>query len=78
MKHLDISHAHDKKPDLSSTVSFQKTRKINNSLVRPKLYPCERIGDSFKCKKNKCQVCLNVNDADVFGSTGWTYKEKLT
>ena len=70
MKHLDISPIHDKKVDLSPMISFRKVRKISSSLVRPKLYPSERIGDFFKCKKNKCQVCLNVNDADAFGSTG--------
>ena len=70
MKHLDISHIHDKKADLSAMDSFRSARKISSSLVRPKLYLSKRIGDSFKCTKNKFQVCLNVNDADAFGSTG--------
>ena len=70
MKHFDISHIHDKTVDFSAMVSFQSARKINRSLVRPKLYPSKRIGASFKCKKKKCQLCLNVNDADAFGSTG--------
>ena len=58
MKHLNISHIHDKKADLSPMVSFRKARKINSFLVRTKLYPYERIGDSFKCKINKCQLCF--------------------
>ena len=35
MKHLDISHIHDKKANLSPMVSFRRARKINSSLVRP-------------------------------------------
>ena len=69
MKHLDISHIHDKKVDFSPMVSFRSAREINRSVVRPKLYPFKRIGASFKCKKNKCQLCLNVNNTDAFGST---------
>ena len=70
MKYLDISHMHDKKVDFSPMVSFRSAKKINRFLVRPKLYPSKKIGASFKCKKNKCQLCLNVNDAYTFGSTG--------
>ena len=50
-------------------VSFQSARKISSSLVRRKLYPSDRTGDSFKYKGKKCQVCLNVSDANAFGST---------
>ena len=70
MKHLDISHIYDKKADFSPMVSFRSARKISSFLVRSKLYPSKRIGYSFKCKKHKCQVHPNVNDADAFGRTG--------
>ena len=70
MKHLDITQIHDKKVDFSPKASFPNARKINRFLVKPKLYPSKKVGASFKCKKNKCQLCLNVNDADAFGSTG--------
>ena len=39
-------------------VSFQSARNISSSLVIPKLYPSDRIGDSFKYKGNQCQVVL--------------------
>ena len=51
-------------------VSFQSAKKLSSSLGRPKFYPSERIGDSFKYKGNKFQVPLNINDANAFGSTG--------
>ena len=43
---------------------FWSARKISCSLVRPRLYTLERIGD-FKFKGNK---------GDAFDSTGWAYR----
>ena len=36
--------------------------------MRAKLYPIERSVGSFKCTKNRCEVCENVNIADSFTS----------
>ena len=47
-------------------VSFRSARKVSSYLVRAKLYPLERTVGSFKCKKSGCQVCLNVNETDIF------------
>lgn len=43
--------------------------------VRARLYLLERTVGSFKCKANRCQLCLNVNDTDHFSRTvdGKTY-----
>ena len=50
-------------------VSFQSAREVSSCLVRAKVYPLERTGSSFKCKKSRCQVSLNVNETDTFTST---------
>ena len=50
-------------------VSFRSARKVSSSLVRAKVYPLERTVGSFKRKKSRCQVCLNVNETDAFIST---------
>ena len=57
-------------------VSFRSVRKVSSYLVKAKVYPLERTVGSFKCKKSRCQVCLNVNETDTFTSTGTkkTYK----
>ena len=57
-------------------VSFQSARKVSSYLVRAKVYPLERTVSSFKCKKSRCQPCLNVNETDTFTSavTKKTYK----
>ena len=65
MKYLDIAHIHDKQKSMPESKLFR---------VRPKCYHLERTGGSFKCKRNKCDMCLNVIDADAFGSTGWSYR----
>ena len=49
-------------------VSFRSARKVSSYLVRAKLYPLERTVGSFKCKKYGCQVCLSVNETDIFTS----------
>ena len=36
--------------------------------MRAKLYTIERSIGSFKCTKNRCEVCENVNIADSFTS----------
>ena len=40
------------------------------------MYPPERVVGSCKCGKQKCEVCYNVLDTDMFKSsfTGETYK----
>ena len=48
--------------------SFQSARKVRTYLVRAKVYPLERTVGSFKCKKSRCQVCLNFNETDTFTS----------
>ena len=50
-------------------VSFQSAREVSSCLVRAKVYPLERTESSFKCKKSRCQVSLNVNETDTFTST---------
>ena len=56
--------------------SFRSARKISSYLVRAKLYPLERRVGSFKCGGRRCQVCLNVTEAETFTttSTNQTYK----
>ena len=49
--------------------SFRSSRKISGYLVRAKLYPAERSGGSFNCKRPRCQICACVNEADSFTST---------
>ena len=50
-------------------VSFRGARKVSSYLVRAKVYPSERTVGSFKYKKSRCQVCLNVSETDTFTST---------
>ena len=50
-------------------VSFRSARKVSSYLVRAKVYHLERTVGSFKCKKSRCQVCLDVNGTDSFTST---------
>ena len=57
-------------------VSFKSARKLSSYLVRAKLYPLNRSVGSFKCKKTRCEVCINVIETDTFTSavTGETFK----
>ena len=57
-------------------VSFRGTRKIISYLVRAKLYPLGRTVGSKKCRKSRCDVCLNVEETDTLTSslTGETFK----
>ena len=57
-------------------VSFPRARKVSSYLIRAKVYLLERTVGSFKCKKSRCQVCLNVNETETFTSivTKKTYK----
>ena len=48
---------------------FEVPIKVSSYLVRAKVYLLERTVGSFKCKKSRCQVCLNVNETDTFTST---------
>ena len=50
-------------------VSFRSAGKVSSYLVRAKVYPLKRTVGSFKCKKCRCQVCLNVNETNTFTIT---------
>ena len=39
-------------------ISFRSARKLSSYLVWAKLYPIERIVESFKCNGRSCQTCL--------------------
>ena len=52
-------------------VPFRSARKVSSYLVRAKVYLLQRTVGSFKCKKSRCQVCLNVNETDFFISALW-------
>ena len=58
--------------------SFRSARKISSYLVRAKLYPLERRVGSFKCGGRRCQVCLNVTEAEVFSSTSTNQTYKIS
>ena len=49
--------------------NFKSTRKLTSYLLRAKLYPLQRTVGSFKCNKPRCEVCINVIEADTFTST---------
>ena len=50
-------------------VSFRSARRISNYLVSNELYPLERFVGSRQCKKPRCEICINVTEADTFSST---------
>ena len=50
-------------------ISFRRASKLNNYLVRPKIYAIERSVGSFKCVKKRCEVCENVNKTKKFTSS---------
>ena len=71
-KNLNILYMNDKVKKVfypEAMVSFRSASKVSSYLVTAKLYPLERTVGSFKCKKSMCQVCLNVNETDIFTST---------
>ena len=49
-------------------VSYQSARRIKDYIVRSKLYPSERIVESYRCGKSKCQVCIGIEVSDTFSS----------
>ena len=51
---------------LQHMVSFRSARKLNNYLVKAKLYPSWRMVGSNKCKSKRCQVYNNITEADLF------------
>ena len=57
-------------------VSFRNPHKISSYLVRTWSYPLDRVVESTKCGKKKCEVCVNVSETNIFTSniTGETYK----
>ena len=50
-------------------VSFRSAREIKDYLVRTKLYSLEQNLASRKCNKIRCEVCNNIESADLFSST---------
>ena len=58
---------------LGPMASFGSARKVSSNLVKGKVYPFQRTVSSFKCKKDRCQVCLNVNETDIFTRSNKTY-----
>ena len=50
-------------------VSYRCAKKISSYLVRAKLYPLERKVGSENCGKSRCEVCLNIQETDLFTST---------
>ena len=49
-------------------VFFRSVTNLKSFLVRSKVYPLERKVGSAKCNGKCCQVCLNVNESDIFES----------
>ena len=48
---------------------FRPARTLRTHLVRAKVYPVEeRLVGSRKCLRNRCQVCKNVVETDIFQS----------
>ena len=48
---------------------FKNFCKINNDLVRAKLYLSGRTVGSFRWGKKFCEVCANVSEKNTFTST---------
>ena len=71
-KHLYLLHMDKEVKKVSPVapiVSFKSAQKINSYLVRAKFYPLQRAMGPFKCKKPRCEVCINVIETDTFTST---------
>ena len=51
---------------LRCMVSFRSAHKLNNYLVKAKLYPSKRMVGSNNCKSKRCQVYNNIAEADLF------------
>ena len=56
-------------------ISVRSARKLNNYFIKAKLYPTERIVESYKCGGKPCEIYINVNETLNFNSTvtGETY-----
>ena len=52
----------------SPMVSYGRTRKIKDYIVRPKLYPLERNVGGGGCGNGRCQVCGDIKVTDTFES----------
>ena len=49
-------------------VSYRSATKISSHLVRAKLYPLEcKVGFEI-CGNSRCEVCLNIQETDIFTS----------
>ena len=54
---------------LAPFVSFRTASTLRTHLVRAKVYPADkRLFGSRKCFRNRCQVCKNVVEKDIFQS----------
>ena len=49
--------------------SFHGVWGLGSYLVRAKLYSLETPVESFKCSGKRCQVSMNVTEANVFSSS---------
>ena len=80
-RHLDLLYT-DQEVERVFTpgpmASFRSARKISSDFIRAKLYPLERHVGSFKCGSRRCQVCLNVTEAETFTSTSTNQTYKIS
>ena len=56
-------------------VSYRSARKINDYIVRSKLYPVERKVGCHRCSSSRCQVCKSISITEEF--TNFTTKKAL-
>ena len=49
-------------------VSFRSPRKISSYLDRTKIYLLDRVAGLTKCRKKRCEVCVNVSETNTFTS----------
>ena len=50
-------------------ILFRSSHKISSYIARAKLHPLERRVGSYKCSKNRCEVCDVISETDAFSST---------
>ena len=58
-------------------VSYRSARKISSYLAKAKLYPLKRKVGSEKCGKSMCEVCLSIQETDIFTSTATNKSFKI-
>ena len=47
------------------TISFRSASKLNNYLVRAKMYSIKRIVGFKNCSSKRCEVCINVYETSI-------------